>query len=86
MCSADDGQYLISSVVIAFEKFSCGFQQRLDIAKQFAVSDLASEVPPDHINRIEPRAVSGQTQQDQAASSTPHNCLDFFVLRVLALS
>ena len=80
MRSADDGPHPIGSAVIAVEKLSCGFQQRLDAAEQFAVGDLASEVPPDHFNRVEPRAVGRQAQQDQAPGGTSYNRLDFFVL------
>jgi hypothetical protein len=57
-----------------------GSQQGSDRLKELAVGHLTSELSPEHFNRIEPRAVGWQVQQDKATRRTAHDGFNFIVL------
>ena len=57
MC-AEDGAHPARSAIVAVEEVACRSQKGLHVAEQLAVRDLAPELPPEHLDGIEPRAVS----------------------------
>ena len=53
MC-ADDGAHPPGHAVAAVEESGSGPEQRVDAGEQLAVGDLAAEVPPEHLDRVQP--------------------------------
>ena len=41
---------------------------------------FSTEMPPEHFNRVEPRAITRQVDQDQTTCCSPNDCFDFIIL------
>src|ERR687898_727859 len=79
MCSYD-GAGALGCAVAAVEELPRGLEDRVDALEQLAVGDLAPEVPPEHLDRVQPRAVGRQVQEDQPARGAAQHGLDLLVL------
>ncbi len=79
MCT-DDGAHFVRRVVAAVEEGSGGGEQVLQGVEQLTVRDLAPELPPEHLGRVEPRTVGGQIQQHETTCGASQHRLDLLVL------
>ena len=66
--SADDGADTAWLAVVAVEESLGGLDQGVDAGEQLAVGDLAAELPLQHLDRVQPRAIGRQIQQNEAPS------------------
>ena len=57
-----------------------GVEERVDVLEQLAVGDLAAVVAPEHLGRVQPRAVGRQAKQHEAAGGAAQHGLDLVVL------
>src|SRR5918993_2728933 len=79
MC-AYDGAGALGCAVAAVEELPRGLEDRVDALEQLAVGDLAAEVPPEHLDRVQPRAVGRQVEEDEPARGAAQHGLDLLVL------
>ena len=79
MCT-DDGAHSVRTVVAAVEEGSGGGEQVLQGVELLTMGDLAPELTPEHLNRVEPMAVGGQIQQHETACGASQHRLDLLVL------
>lgn len=70
---------MIRHLIVSIKEVTGSSQESLHCFKEFAVSDFASEVTPQHFNRIEPGAVSWQVKEDQATSSPTDHSFDLII-------
>src|SRR3712207_7026944 len=77
---ADDGAGALGCAVAAVEELPRRLEDRVDALEQLAVGDLAAEVPPEHLDRVQPRAVGRQVQEDEPARGAAQYGLDLLVL------
>jgi hypothetical protein len=59
MCS-DDGPHGAGCLVVALEEGCGGGDESVEAGEELAVRDLGAEVAPEHLDRVEPRAVGWQ--------------------------
>ena len=64
---------------MAVKEVMCSGKKRLHIDEQFAVGDFAPQVPPEHLNRIEPRAVGRQVEQHEPSSRAAYYGFDLII-------
>jgi hypothetical protein len=57
-----------------------GFDQYLNSLEEFTMGHFSAEMAPKHFNRVQPRAISRQVEQDQSACRTAHDCFNFIIL------
>lgn len=53
----DDREGLLGRLIVASEELKTGLYQLSNALKQFAVSNLSTEVPPEHFDWIQPWTV-----------------------------
>jgi hypothetical protein len=73
-------EHVARSPVVAPEEGVGRRNERFDGRDQLAVGHLAPEVAPEHLDRIQLRAVGGQVEHHQAASRSAQHRLDLLVL------
>ena len=66
--------------IVAAKEGEARLDQSIDTHKEFTMRHFAAKLPPQHFNRIQPRAVGRQVQQYQPPGRSPHDGLDFGVL------
>ena len=84
MCS-DNGAHAVRSMIVALEEGCGGIKERIDAVEQLAMRDLAAEVTPEHLDRVEPGAVGRQVQQDEPTSGATQHRLDLVVFMGLGI-
>ena len=77
--SSDDGEGASRCLVKAVEEGASGVEEGVDALVQFAVGDLPTVVPPQHLHRVQPGAVGGKIGQDEAACGAAQHGLDFVI-------
>ncbi len=78
---SDDGAATAWLAVVTVEEGPGGFNQGVDAGEQLTVCDLAAELAPEHLNRVQPRAVGWEVKQDEAPGRAAQHRLDLLVLQ-----
>lgn len=76
----NDRQDFPRALVVPLEKVPSRRKQGLLRLKQLTMGDLPPEVPPEHLNRIEPGTVGGQVQQHEPTRSGSHDVFHLVIL------
>src|SRR5579859_7835940 len=76
----DNGKHIVWVLVAAVKEIAGRSQEGFDRLEEFIMSNLAAELPPQPLHRIEPGAVGGQVEQDQPPRSTTYHRLNFIIL------
>ena len=79
MCSHDVA-YNAWFAVVTVEESLGGFNQGVDAGEQLAGCDLAAELAPEHLDRVQPRAVCREIKEDEAPGRAAQHRLDLVVL------
>lgn len=74
------GQDFLWTEIVPVEEILRGSEQGLHALKELTMGNFATEMPPEHFNRIEPGAVGGQVQQHQSPLSGLNDRIDIFIL------
>nr|WP_244936461.1 hypothetical protein [Methylobacterium currus] len=77
---SNDGADTAWLAVVTVEESLGGFNQSVDAGEQLAVCDLAAELAPEHLDRVQPRAVGREVKQDEAPGRAAQHRLDLIVL------
>jgi hypothetical protein len=79
MCAVD-GSDSAGAVIVGFGEELCGREQIPIGVEPLVARDFPSELPPQHLNGIEPRTVGRQVQQRETAGGSPQHRVNLLVL------
>ena len=64
----DDRQHTVWALVVTVKERMCRLEQGVQGGKELTMGHLTAELPPQHLNQVQPGAIGGQIQQHQPSS------------------
>ena len=67
------------ALIVPVKERLCRFEQSREGVKELTVGDFAAELPPPHLNGVQPRAIRRSVQQHQPPGRGTQHGFDFII-------